>query len=155
MSLINRDGSLYLEDLRVGQEFVSREHQLDAEQIIDFALQYDPQPFHTDPNAAQDSFFKGLVASGWHTMAISMRLMVESIPFEGGVIGLGGEISWPRPTRPHDVLHVRATITEIVPSKSKPDRGIVHLQSHTINQAGDLLQELIAKLVVFKRSQKM
>jgi len=155
MSLFNRDGSLYLEDLRVGQEFDSREHQLDAEQIIDFALQYDPQPFHTDPQAAQNSFFKGLVASGWHTMAISMRLMVESIPFEGGVIGLGGEISWPRPTRPHDVLHVRATIIEIVPSKSKPDRGIVHLQSRTINQAGDLLQELIAKLVVFKRSQKM
>ena len=152
MSSINKGDSLYLEDLHVGQEFVSRDHQLDAEQIITFASQYDPQPFHTDPQAAQNSFFKGLVASGWHTMAISMRLMVESIPFSGGVIGLGGEISWPRPTRPDDTLRVSAKITEIIPSKSKPDRGIVHLQSRTINHAGEVLQELTAKLVVFKRA---
>ena len=153
MSSISSGNPLYLDDLSVGQEFVSSEYPLDAEQIINFASQYDPQPFHVDPKAAEDSFFKGLVASGWHTMAISMRLMVESMPLAGGIIGLGGEISWPRPTRPQDVLHVCCRIIEITPSKSKPDRGIVQLQSETCNQAGEVVQELVAKLVVFRRQQ--
>jgi len=148
---MNSEKQLYLEDLSVGQEFISREHHVDADQIISFASQYDPQSFHLDPEAAQNSFFKGHVASGWHTAAITMKLLVESIPFAAGVIGLGGEISWPRPTRPGDDLHVRSRITEIQPSKSKPDRAIVHLQALTYNQAGDVLQELTAKLFVFRR----
>ncbi|PWU05140.1 MAG: dehydratase [Bacteroidetes bacterium] len=143
---------LFLENLSIGQEFVSREYPLDAEQIISFASQYDPQPFHMDPEAAQNSFFKGLVASGWHTASVSMRLMVETMHFSGGVIGLGGEISWPRPTRAQDVLHVHCKITDIIPSKSKTDRGIVHLQSQTINQDGEVVQQLTAKLVVFRRA---
>jgi acyl dehydratase len=149
---MNSEKQLYLEDLSVGQEFVSREHHVDAEQIISFASQYDPQLFHLNPEAAQHSFFKGHVASGWHTAAITMRLVVESVPFAAGIIGLGGGISWPRPTRPGDELHVRSRITEIQPSKSKADRAIVHLQALTYNQAGDVLQELTAKLFVFRRS---
>src|SRR3954449_4600873 len=91
----------YLEDLQVGQRFTSGTHALDEEQIMAFARQFDPQPFHTDPEAAKHSFFEGLVASGWHTAAITMKLMVESgLPIAGGVIGGGGEIAWPRPTRP-------------------------------------------------------
>jgi acyl dehydratase len=154
LSSINSEKQLYLEDLSVNQEFVSHEHHLDAEQIISFASQFDPQPFHLDAKAAQDSFFKGHVASGWHTAAITMKLLVESVPFAAGVIGLGGEIAWPRPTMPGDILHVRSRITEIRPSKSKPDRGIVHLRSLTYNQTGEVLQELNAKLFVFKRDDK-
>src|ERR1700722_16811712 len=115
------DNKLYLEDIAVGMEFVSGEHQLDAAQIKAFASQFDPQPFHLDEQAAQGSFFQGLAASGWHTMAITMRLLVESLPFSQGVIGAGAELSWPRPTRPNDVLHVKSTITDIMPSRSEQD----------------------------------
>ena len=100
---------LYLEDFAVGQRFISATHQLDAEQIKAFATRFDPQPFHTDDVAAQDSFFKGLAASGWHTAAITMSLLVKSgMPIAGGLIGAGGEIEWPRPTRPGDTLTVES-----------------------------------------------
>lgn len=143
---------LYLEDLKVGQEFLSGEHLLDAEQIIAYAAQFDPQPFHLDPEAAQHSFFQGLAASGWHTMSITMKLLVQSLPFAQGVIGAGGEISWPRPTRPGDVLRVKSTITEIRPSRSRPDRGMVLTHSVTLNQADEVLQELRANLLAFRKS---
>src|ERR1700740_2632546 len=98
-------GSLFLEDLRVGQRFVSGTHRIDEGQIRAFAAQFDPQPFHLDPEAAKATLFKGLVAGGWHTAAITMRLLVESgLPIVGGIIGAGGEITWPNPTRPDDVL---------------------------------------------------
>src|SRR4051794_28343510 len=98
---------LYFEDLRVGQRFVSDTHRIDEEQIRAFAQQFDPQPFHLDAEAAKASLFKGLVASGWHTAAITMRLLVESgLPIAGGIIGAGGEINWPNATRPGDVLQV-------------------------------------------------
>jgi len=152
MSPKNSEIQLYLEDLSLGKEFVSGEHQLDEEQIISFATQFDPQPFHQDARAAQESFFKGHVASGWHTAAITMKLIVESMPFAAGVIGLGCEISWPRPTMPGDTLHVRSRVTEIRPSTSKPDRAVVHVLSITYNQAGNILQELKSKMFVFKRA---
>src|ERR1700761_7632543 len=116
---------LYLEDLRVGDVFVSSEQQIDANQIREFALSFDPQPFHLDEEAAKETFFGGLAASGWHTAAITMKLLVESVPLGGGVIGAGSEIAWPQPTRPGDLLHVVSTILEITPSKSKPDRAVV------------------------------
>ena len=98
---------LYLDDLHVGQRFVSGSHRIDEEQIKAFAVQFDPQPFHLDAEAAKHSFFGGLVASGWHTGAITMRLLVQGgLPIAGGLIGAGGEISWPRPTHPGEVLHV-------------------------------------------------
>ena len=93
------DGLIYLEDLRVGQRFTTGEYALEADDITAFARQYDPQPFHTDQEAARDSFFGGLVASGWHTAGITMRL-VEGLPIAGGVIGAGGQLDWPAPTRP-------------------------------------------------------
>ena len=111
---------LWLDDLSVGQEFHSREHPLDAEQIVDFASRFDPQPFHLDPEAARHSYFQGLAASGWHTMAITMKLLVESIPLAQGIIGAGAEIAWPRPTRPGDILRVKSRIDEITPSRSRP-----------------------------------
>jgi len=145
-------GQVYLEDLSEGMVFESAEYTLDATQIQAFARNFDPQPFHLDEAAARDSFFGGLAASGWHTAAITMKLIVESLPLAGGVIGAGGEISWPRPTRPGDVLRVASTIVSVAPSKSKPDRGIVTVQSETQNQHGDVCQRLVARLVVFRRT---
>ena len=142
---------LYLDDLEVGQEFTSGTHPLDADQIIAFASQFDPQPFHLDPEAARESFFQGLAASGWHTMAITMRLLVDSMPFAQVIIGAGVVISWPRPTRPGDILRVKSRITEIRPSRSKPDRGMVLVNSLTLNQAGEVLQDFSARLVVFRK----
>jgi acyl dehydratase len=142
----------YLDDLRIGQTFTSGSHEIDAAQIIDFASKFDPQPFHLDDDAARNTVFGGLAASGWHTMAVTMRLIVgEGAPFVGGVIGIGGEISWPRPTRPGDVLTVTSEIMEVTPSKSKPDRGMVIMRSETRNQKDEVVQALTAKLVVPRR----
>lgn len=143
---------LYLEDLQVGQEFLSAEHPLDAAQIIAYARQFDPQPFHLDEEAARDSFFQGLAASGWHTMSITMKLLVQSLPFAKGVIGAGGDIAWPRPTRPGDILRVKSTIREIRPSRSRSDRGMVQTRSLTLNQRDEVLQELTANLLAFRRA---
>ena len=142
---------IYLEDLMPGAVYTSSEHRLDVEQIRGFAQSFDPQPFHLDEKAANDTFFAGLAASGWHTAAITMKLLVESLPLAGGVIGAGSEITWPRPTRPGDVLHVVSTIVEISPSRSKPDRGVVTVQSDTLNQHGELCQRSVARLLAFRR----
>jgi len=145
----NRSTTVYLDDLTVGQTFVSAEHQLDVEQVVAFARQFDPQPFHLDDAAAKQTFFKGLVASGWHTAAITMKLLVSGgAPIAGGVIGAGVEIEWPRPTQPNDRLHAESEIIDIRPSRSKPDRGLVMLRTTTINQNGDAVQVLTSRLVV-------
>jgi acyl dehydratase len=143
----------YLEDLHVGQRFSSGTHALDTEQIKAFAREFDPQPFHLDDGAAQATLFGGLAASGWHTAAITMRLLVESgLPLMGGIIGSGGEVTWPKPTRPGDVLRVVSEIAEIAPSRSRPDRGMVRVRSETRNQRDEVVQVLIAKLVVPRRA---
>jgi len=147
----NETKHVTLDDIAVGDRYLSREFPLDTAQIKSFASDFDPQPFHLDEAAAEQSFFGGLAASGWHTAAMTMRLMVESVPIKGGLIGAGVEISWPRPTRPGDVLRVESTIIDIVPSKSRPDRGIVTLQTITFNQNGEQVQKLVSKLVVFRR----
>ncbi|HKA79022.1 MAG TPA: MaoC family dehydratase [Xanthobacteraceae bacterium] len=144
---------LYLEDLHVGQRFSSGTHTIDAEQIKAFAAQFDPQPFHLDDAAAQGTLFGGLAASGWHTAAITMRLLVGTgLPLMGGIIGSGGEVTWPKPTRPGDVLRVVSEIEEIVPSRSRPERGMVRVRSETRNQRDEVVQVLIAKLVVPRRT---
>jgi acyl dehydratase len=144
--------SLYLEDLRVGQQFVSGAHQIDEEQIQAFAKQFDPQPFHLDVEAAKATFFGELVASGWHTAAITMRLLVESgLPIAGGLIGAGGEITWPKPVRAGAVLHVESEILELRPSRSRPDRGLATVRNETRNQFGEVVQVFVVKLVVPRR----
>jgi acyl dehydratase len=121
----NRDKRVYLEDLEIGQRFTSGSHVIDEVQIKAFARQFDPQPFHLDNEKAKRTLFAGLAASGWHTAAITMRLLVETgLPLAGGIVGAGGEISWPKPTRPGDILSVTSDIEEIAPSRSRPDRGI-------------------------------
>ncbi|CAN1722058.1 MaoC family dehydratase [Hyphomicrobium sp. 1Nfss2.1] len=143
---------LYLDDLSVGQRFESGKHLMTAEEIKQFAAAYDPQPFHLDDEAAKKSLFGALAASGWHTGAVTMRLLVEGgAPIAGGVIGAGGEIVWPRPTRPGDELQVLSEVLEIKPSRSKPDRGIVTVRSETRNQRGEVVQVLTSKLVVPRR----
>jgi acyl dehydratase len=148
-----RDGRLYLDDLRVGQRFASATHVIDAAQIKAFARQFDPQPFHLDEEAAKAGLFGGLVASGWHTAAITMRLQVDSgLPIAGGIVGIGGEMSWPRPTRPGDALSVVSEILEVTPSRSRPDRGVVRMRSETRNQRNEVVQILDAKLFVPRRA---
>ena len=130
---------LHLEDLRVGQRFVSSTHALDADQIKRFAGEFDPQPFHLDENAATTSFFRGLAASGWHVAAITMRLLVgDGLPVAGGIIGASLELAWPTPTRPGDILHTQSELIEIAPSRSKPDRGIVTVRVETVKQGGGI-----------------
>jgi acyl dehydratase len=148
-----RPDRLYLDDFHVGQRFTSATHCMDTEEIKAFARQFDPQPFHLDEAAAKSSMFGGLVASGWHTAAISMRLQVESgLPIAGGMIGIGGEMSWPLPTRPGDVLRVASEIMEVTPSRSRPDRGVVRVRSETRNQRDEVVQILDAKLLVPRRA---
>jgi acyl dehydratase len=143
--------SHYLDDLTVGQRFTTGTHRMDAEEIKRFAAEFDPQPFHTDEDAAKESFFGGLAASGWHVGSVTMRLLVDCGVLAGGMIGAGAEISWPAPTRPGDVLQVTSEVTEIRPSRSKPDRGIVTLRSETRNQDGTVVQVLVSKVVVLRR----
>ena len=142
---------LYLEDLHVGQTFVTGSVAVTAEAIKAFARDYDPQPFHLDEAAAKDSLFGGLAASGWHTAALSMRLLVDGLPFAGGLIGVGGETTWPRPTRPGDTLTVHVEILEITPSKSRPDRGMVRTRNETRNQHGDPVQISTLGIVARRR----
>jgi acyl dehydratase len=143
---------LYLEDLKSGLRFKTTTHLLTQDQIIAFAHAYDPQVFHTDPEGAKASFFGGIAASGWHTAAISMRLQVDSgPPLAGGMIGASVELSWPRPTRPGDVLHVESEILEVTPSRSRPDRGFITLKSQTKNQKDEVLQLQTSKLLVWRR----
>lgn len=142
---------LYLDDLKPGQTFVSREYPLDTKQITSFAQEFDPQRFHLGDEGAADSMFGTLAASGWHTAAITMRLLVESVPIADGVIGAGGEIAWPAPTRPDDILHTESTIGEIHPSRSKPNQAIVMMETLTLNQHGDIRQRFLCKLVAFRK----
>ncbi len=143
---------LYLDDMSVGQRFRSGTYLMHTENIKAFASQFDPQPFHLDEAAADASVFKGLAASGWHTAAVAMRLLITGgLPFASGAVGLGGEIEWPRPTRPGDILHVESEIVEILPSRSKPNQGIVKVRNVTLNQNGETVQIFTARILAFKR----
>jgi acyl dehydratase len=143
---------LFLEDFFVGQRFVSPSRTLDAEAIKAFARDFDPQPFHTDEAAARNSFFQGLAASGWHTAAVTMSLLVASgMPIAGGLIGAGCEVAWPRPTRPGDILTVTSEVIAVTPSRSRPDRGFITLRSETRNHKDEVVQILTSKMLVWRR----
>jgi acyl dehydratase len=144
--------SLYLEDVVVGAEFVSGEVEVTADEIIAFATRYDPQPFHIDPDAAKNTFFGGLAASGWHTAALTMRLLVTDGPqIAGGVIGGGGELAWPTPTRPGDRLHVRVTVESVSASRSNPTRGSAILKVQTLTHDDELRQLFTVRTLLFAR----
>jgi acyl dehydratase len=144
---------LYLDDLAVGRKFTTRSATLTLEGCKAFAAEFDPQPFHLDEAAAQRSVFGRLAASGWYTAALTMRLLVEGeLTIAGGLIGLGGEMTWPRPTYPGDTLRVETEILAIRVSESKPDRGIVTARNQTFNQHGEPVQIAVVKMLVPRRS---
>ena len=142
---------LYFEDFHVGQTFETATHTLTEAEIKTFAAEFDPQPFHLDDVRARTTLFRGLAASGWHTAAITMRLQVDRHVFADGLIGAGCELAWPKPTRPGDTLRVVSEVLELVPSLTRADRGIAVMRSHTINQRDEVVQILVARMVVFKR----
>lgn len=143
------DGVLYLEDLTVGRRFKTGTVVVSADEIKAFAAQFDPQPFHLDEATAKQSVFGELVASGWHTAALGMRLLVEGeMKVAGGLIGLGGELTWPRPTKPGDELHVESEVLEVKPSRSRPDSGIVKIRNTALNQRSEVVQIFIVSMLV-------
>jgi acyl dehydratase len=143
----------FLEDFAVGQVFTTPRLRIDAEQIKAFAGQFDPQPFHLDEEAAQKAVFGGLVASGWHTAALTMRLMADGeFKPAGGIIGVGfDELSWQRPVRPGDELHAKSEVLEVRPSKSRPDRGLIRVRTTTYNQNDEPVQTFTGNLIVPRR----
>ena len=142
----------YLEDFTIGERFRTSSYLIDSKEIIEFASRYDPQPFHLDAQAAQNSFFAGLACSGWMTAALTMRLIVQSgLPIAGGIIGAEVNLAWPIPTRPGDTLYAESEILEITPSHSKPDRGIMTVCTCTYNQHNDVVQKMVSKQLVFRR----
>ena len=152
LNTLNERTVFHLDDLHVGQRFTSGTHVITADEIKAFARQFDPQPFHLDETTAKNTLFGGLVASGWHTASITMRLLVETgLPLAGGIIGAQGEIAWPNPTRPGDTLQVESEVLELKPSRSRPDRGIATMRCLTRNQRGEVVQSLTPKLVVPRR----
>src|ERR1700720_1859023 len=145
----------YLEDFAVGQTFGSGRLRIDRERTLAFAPEFDPQPFHLDEAAARRSIFGELTASGWHTAALTMRLLVESeLEPAGGLIGAGfDECRWPRPVRPGDELRVECEVIEVRPSKSRPQQGLIKLRTTTLNQDGEVVLTYVASLVVQRRSE--
>jgi acyl dehydratase len=143
----------YLEDFAVGQTFGSRRLRVDKEQIKAFAAAFDPQPFHLDEEAARDTIFRGLAASGWHTAALTMRLLVESeINLAGGIVAAGVvELRWPLPVRPGDELRVESEVLEVRPSQSRPNRGMIKMRTKTLNQNGEAVLVFVANLIALRR----
>jgi len=145
----------HLEDYAVGQTFGSGRVRVNADQIKSFAAAYDPQPFHLDEARARDTIFAGLAASGLHTAALTMRLLVEGeLKPAGGVVGAGGEVNWLRPVRPGDELRLESEVLEVRPSKSPPEQGVIKVRTTTLNQAAEAVQILVANLVVPRRMTK-
>ena len=143
----------YFDDLTQGDRFKSATYEVTEEQIISFAREFDPQPFHLDSVVARQTMFKGLIASGWHTAAITMRLFVQTLNFAEGAIGLGvDELRWPNAVRPGDALRVETEIVDLRVSRSKPSHGIVRLRNVTVNQRGEIVQTMSASALVLRRS---
>ncbi len=143
----------YLEDFAVGQTFGSGRLAIDTEQITRFAADFDPQPFHLDETAAQQTLFRGLAASGWHTAALTMRLLVDGeLRPAGGIVGAGlDELHWPRPVRPGDELRLESEVLDVRPSKSRPSQGMIKVRTTTLNQHDEPVQIQVANLLVLRR----
>ena len=143
----------YFDDLKVGDRFKSDLFEVKEKQIIDFARDFDPQIFHLEPARGEQALFKGLIASGWHTAAITMRLFVQTLSFAEGAIGLGvDELRWPNPVRPGDTLTVETEIIDLRLSRSKPNYGIIRLRNMTTNQRGEIVQTMTANAMVPRRA---
>jgi len=145
----------YLEDFAVGQTYGSGRLTVDKDRIKAFAAEFDPQPFHMDDEAARGSIFGGLAASGWHTAALTMRLLVESeLKPAGGIVGAGfDEFRWPLPVRPGDELHLEIKVLEVRTSKSRPNQGLIKVGTTTKNQNGEAVQVSVGNLIVPRRTK--
>ena len=144
---------LYLDDLKPGMQFDSPAFDVTEADIKRFASEFDPQPFHLDEAAASASIFRGLAASGWHTAAITMRLLTSGgLPLAGGIIGMNVELAWVKPVRPGDILRVVSTVQDVQRSKSRPSQGIATVASETRDGAGEVVQRLVSKLLVTART---
>jgi acyl dehydratase len=143
----------YFDDLKPGDKFQSETLEVPGKAIVEFAEKFDPQKFHLNAKAAERSMFKGLIASGWHTAAITMRLFVKTLNFAEGAIGLGvDELRWPNAVRPGDALQVETEILETRPSRSKPSHGIIQLRNVTTNQRGEIVQSMTAHAMLPRRA---
>lgn len=140
----------YLDDVQPGDRFTGGPVTVEADEIVAFARAYDPQPFHLDPDAAKDTVFGGLAASGWHTAGLTMRMIVGSdAQLAGGYVGMGvEEVRWPKATRPGDTLRIETEVLDVRPSGKRPDRGILRVRTTTFNQDGDVVQSMVANLLV-------
>ncbi|UHC15939.1 MaoC family dehydratase [Methylobacterium currus] len=147
---------LYLEDLAPGQVYGSGEITVTEADIVRFATHFDPQPFHLDANKATTTFFGGLAASGWHTAALTMRLLVDSdLRLAGGIIGAGmDELRWPKPLRPGDRIRLESEVIEVRPSRSRPSQGLAKVRTTTLDQHGEAVQVLVANLLVVRRPEE-
>src|SRR5437667_2209665 len=146
----------YFNDLKVGDRFKSEPLEVTEKQVIEFAHKFDPQMFHLTRKSAERTIFKGLVASGWHTAAMTMRLFVQTLNFAEGAIGLGvDELRWPNAVRPGDALKVETEILDLRESRSKPTHGIVRIRNVTTNQRGEVVQTMFASALVLRRSDRI
>jgi acyl dehydratase len=144
----------YFDDLKTGDRFKSEPLGVTVKEVVEFAHKFDPQMFHLSRRRAERSIFKGLIASGWHTAAMSMRLFVQTLNFAEGAIGLGvDELRWPNAVRPGDVLTVDTEILELRPSRSRPGHGIIRLRNVTTNQRGEVVQTMLASAMVPRRAK--
>jgi acyl dehydratase len=143
----------FLEDYAVGQTYETGRLRVDEERVKRFATEFDPQPFHLDGHAARSTIFGSLAASGWHTAAMTMRLLVDGdLKPAGGIIGMGFEdFRWPKPVYPGDELHVQSEILEVRPSKSRPNQGLIKVRNTTLNQNGEPVQIATGTLLVPRR----
>ena len=144
----------YFEDFQVGQSFTSRALEVTRERIVTFGEEFDPQPQHISEEAAATSNFGALIASGWHTAAMSMRLQYEAAfcRIANGGVGAGVEnLTWLRPVRPGDTLHVVVEVKELRPSNSRPDRGVVRFLTTTVNQHGQTVETMLGTVLVPRR----
>ena len=145
----------YYDDLKVGDRFKSEALKVKENELIEFAHKFDPQMFHLNRKRAERTIFKGLIASGWHTAAITMRLFVRTLNFAEGAIGLGvDELRWPVVVRPGDLLTVETEIVDVRASRSRPAYGIVRLQNVTTNQRGEIVQTMLASAMVPRREPR-
>ncbi len=144
----------YFEDLKIGDRFKSETYKVTEEQIVAFAREFDPQPFHIDRDIAATTMFGGIFASGWHTAAITMRLFVHALNFAEGAIGLGvDELRWPSAVKPGDFLQVETEIVDVRESRSKPRQGVIRIRNVTANQRGEIVQTMFASALVPRRTQ--
>lgn len=145
------DKDVWIGEFEIGDFYTSDTYEVTEEEIIEFAEKYDPQYFHTDPEKAKDSFFDGLASSGWMTAAISMKLQVDSHPFGFDLIGIEVDLEWPSPTRVGDVLQIKTEIKDLKMSRSKPNQGIIKIETVTKNQHDEVRMVMQNKILGFIR----